>query len=422
MSKSVLPAAPDAEKAVVASVLGTGGLALFKLEFLKPEMFFVYEHRLVYETALGIWKGGGRPDFITVAEALKDSGTPNAKELLDSFREKGSSIDGVEDYGKLIAGKWLSRAIHDVGAGAAERSLEEDPFALLDDVERTLAALRPQRGTGFQALMALQPVTMPEEPNTILSGFELLDKKLGGLVPGRLIVVAARPGIGKTTLGQNIAAHVASQGKVVGFISLEMSSDELNERFISSDSQVPMGKWRKQNLDEGDLYNIGRALYRMGKWNLHIDQTSGLSVAEITARARRLKVEHGLDFLVVDYIQLIRGGSRFEKKNDEIAHITGRLKQLARELDVPILALSQMNREIERRSREGENPEPQLADLRDGGSIEQDADHVIFLWRKKEGNTGDYIITNGKVEKNRHGTTGPFVMGLRAHCATFEGI
>ena len=215
-------------------------------------------------------------------------------------------------------------------------------------------------------------------------------------------------GVGKTTLALNIGANVARAGLSVGIYSLEMSTPELMERLIMAEAGVNSSRIQRHELDADDVFRIGTAICKMSDWNLSIDETPGLSVYELATRAKKEKSERGMDLLIVDYLQLITP-PKAESRVQEVSVITRSLKILAKEMDIPILALSQLSRQVEQR----ENAEPRLADLRDSGSIEQDSDQVIFLWWMEKPDPVNYLThTQCAVSKNRHGSMGDFPLAL----------
>lgn len=215
--------------------------------------------------------------------------------------------------------------------------------------------------------------------------------------------------MGKTTLAMNIAANVAAKGYKVGFYSLEMSAQELLERLIVAESGVDAYRIRGQQLTLDDIGAIGKAIYTMSGWKLAIDDTPGMSTFELTTRAKREKAEQGLDLLVIDYLGLILPPPNTDSRVEQVSIITRQLKVLARELMIPVIAVSQLNRMVEMRS----DGEPRLSDLRDSGSVEQDSDQVIFLWRAgPEDAQSRLAFTRAKVSKNRHGPTGEFELAL----------
>ena len=305
--------------------------------------------------------------------------------------------------------KALSRSLIKAGEKITQDAIEKAPEDVLDEAERAFMQLRPERGDGFQKLSLLSPVKISDKPREIPTGYGPLDIYLGGLGQGRLITIAARPAIGKTTIALNMAANAAAQGYRVGVFSLEMSTDELMERLIVAESGVDSYRIKQHQLTNDDILNIGKAIYRMSKWHLSIDDTAGISTYELATRAKKEAAGAGLDLLIVDYLQLITP-PKAENRVNEVSEITRALKILAKDLRIPVISLSQLSRQVEMRSQGGE---PRLADLRDSGSIEQDSDQVVFLWRATADEpTSRIAYTEIGVAKNRHGATGVFTAGL----------
>ena len=409
-----LPIAPDAERAVVARILQTGGDALMELDFLLPEHFASKDARLVFEQAGGIWAEGGKPDFVVIGEILRDQGYPSPGTLLDPFRDKYES--SPVDAGRLVYGKWLARQVIELGQEVAERGYTEDPTALLDEVERRSISLRPDgAGEGFKKLSTLARAGLESTHSVVPTGYSPFDAYLGGLIGGRLITIASRPGVGKTTLALNFAANAARKGFSAAIYSLEMSSDELSERLLINEARIPSHKIKSRNLSNEDVEKVAYAAWNMDQWRLYIDDASALSVFEIGARAKKLAHTDGLDLLIVDYLQLI-DPPKADSRVQELAEITRYLKRLSRELRVPVVALSQLSRQAEMH-----DGEPRMSDLRESGSIENDSDQIIAMWTNPEDySTDELSTTRASVIKNRHGATGQFQISFIKQQARFE--
>jgi replicative DNA helicase len=401
----MMPAAATAEKAVVAAVLSSRGAALLQLDFLQPVHFYGRENRQVYDAALAIWEQGGKPDYVTVAE---HTGLPRDAVLY--YREYDEGRENIEEYGRLIQAKWLSRELVTLAQQLGAKALSEDPIEVLNDTELSIVKLRPQRGQGLQRTNTLGAVTLTDKPSVLPSGFQTIDTYTDGLGAGRFIILAARPSIGKTTLALNMAANVAKAGYKVAVYSMEMATQGLIEKLVLAEARVDADKVKDYRLYEDDILALGRALVEVDKWNLYLDDTSYLSVQEIATRAKRMRVEHGIDLLVVDYLQLIKP-PKAENRVNEIAVITRELKALSLDMNIPIVALSQLNR-----SAEMGDGEPHIWQLRDSGTVEQDADQVILLWKDpkdpRNGPGSAMRFTHGKVGKNRWGREGPFELAL----------
>lgn len=415
MDRDTLPSAPQAEKAVVAAVLGSRGGAFLKLDFLEAKHFHGRAERQVFDAARHIWESGGKPDYVTVAEY---TGLPRDAVLY--YREYDEGTENVEEYGRLVQAKALSRDLVALAQRLGGQAMDDDPIAVLDKLEREVIRMRPQRGQGFQRTNVLGPVKLGDKPSIIPSGFPTIDTYIDGLGAGRFIILAARPGVGKTTLALNIAANVAKAGNKVAFYSLEMSAPSLIEKVLLALADVDGERVKNGWLSDDEIARIGRALVQMSTWNFFFDDTSMLTLSELAARTKRLKVEHGIDLLIVDYLQLLNP-PKAENRVNEVAAITRHLKALSLELNIPVLALSQLNR-----SAEMGDGEPHVWQLRDSGTVEQDADQVILLWKDpkdpRNGPGSEVRFTFGKVGKNRWGREGPFELALVGAKSKFVAV
>ena len=410
-----LPIAPDAEKAVVAKVIATGGQALEEIPFLKPEHFYTQSAKLVFEQALGIYQGGGKPDYIVLIEILRDNGVPAPRDVLTEFQSV--PLDGsVEEAARIVYGKWLARQIIDFGQEVSSRAFEEQPEALLDEIERRAVELRPSGvGDGFSKISLLSDPGVRTSATVVSTGFGSFDSYLGGLASGRLVTIASRPGVGKTTLGLNFAANAARAGKSAAIYSLEMSTEELTERLLVNEARLEAARLKGKVLTIDDVDKIANAAWAIDQWRLFIDDSAALSVFEIGARAKKLAHSEGLDLLIVDYLQLI-DPPEADSRVQEIAEITRYLKRLSRELRVPVVALSQFSRAAE--MREGR---PRMSDLRESGSIENDSDQIIALWRNDEDWQDERVCrTRIDILKNRHGPIGDFALDFVKSQSRFE--
>src|SRR5918997_7076471 len=367
------------------------------------------------------------------------------------YRVAPNNID-AEHYGRTIYDLAIRRSLIGIGGDmvnvAYDAPVETSPRDQIEETERRLYELaeKGKYDGGFQRFsdalttaiyMAAAAYKRDGGLSGIATGLRDLDRDMGGLQRSDLVILAGRPGMGKTALATNIAFNIAkayqgekqpdgtiktANGGIVGFFSLEMSAEQLATRIIAEQSGVPSFKIRRGSITEADFYKITEAARDMQTVPFHIDQTGGISIAQLAARARRLKRQRGLDVLVVDYIQLLSGSAKkSDSRVQEVTEITTGLKALAKELDVPILALSQLSRQVESR----DDKRPQLSDLRESGSIEQDADVVMFVYREEyylknrepKPGTDEYIKwenemneMRGKAEvivaKQRHGPTG----------------
>ncbi|MEA2997724.1 MAG: replicative helicase, partial [Alphaproteobacteria bacterium] len=373
------------------------------------------------------------------------------------------------DYGRTVYGMALRRALIGIGEAmvnvAYDAPVELGPQNQIEDAERRLYELAEtgRYDGGFQRFaqalttaveMAAHAYQRDGKLSGLATGLRDLDRMMGGLQHSDLIILAGRPGMGKTALATNLAYNVAKawrgevkadgrvesvDGGIVGFFSLEMSAEQLATRIISEQTEIPSNRIRRGEIETGDFDRIAEAAREMETIPLYIDETGGLSIAQLAARARRLKRQKGLDLLVIDYIQLLSGSGKraAEGRVQEVTEITTSLKALAKELNVPILALSQLSRQVENR----DDKRPQLSDLRESGSIEQDADVVMFVFREeyylrnREPRAGteehfkwqaEMEAVHGKAEviigKQRHGPTGTVPLHFKADVTRFADL
>ncbi|MGV3552323.1 replicative DNA helicase [Rhizobium sp.] len=463
----------EAEQALLGAILVNNDAYYRVSDFLKPVHFNEALHRRIFEVTGDIIRMGKTAHPVTVKTFLSADdkvGELTVAQYLARLASDAVSIINAEDYGRAIYDLALRRSLITIGEDmvniAYDAPLDMPPQAQIEDTERRLFELAEtgRYDGGFQSFgdaiaQAIDMAGAAFERDGGLSGISTgimsLDAKMGGLQRSDLIVLAGRPGMGKTSLATNIAYNIAAayeqeimpdgsfkakNGGVVGFYSLEMSAEQLATRIISEQSEVSSSKIRRGDITEADFEKLVACSTHMQKVPLFIDQTGGISIAQLSARARRLKRQRGLDCLVVDYIQLMTGsgGKGSENRVQEITQITTGLKALGKELGVPIIALSQLSRQVESR----EDKRPQLSDLRESGSIEQDADVVLFVFREeyyvknleprdpddpkyteweeqmnKVKGTADVIIA-----KQRHGPTGTVKLAFQSEFTRFTDL
>ncbi len=446
----------DAEQQLLGAILVNNETFYRVSDFLEPHHFFDPNLKEIYEKTATLIRAGKIASPITLKTFFANDHTiadmPVAQYLL-RLTSQATSIINAEDYGLLIMDLATRRDLIQIGTDvvniAYDAPIDMPPRTQIEDAERRLFGLaekgRSDGGFLSFATAATEAIEMAEaaykrdgQLSGISTGLKDLDLKMGGLQHSDLIILAARPAMGKTSLVTNIAYNVASaymseeqpdgtlktmNGGVVGFFSLEMSAEQLATRVIAEQAMVSSEKIRRGKVDQEEFGRIAAKAQEMQITPLHIDQTGGISIAQLSARARRLKRQRGLDLLIVDYLQLLTGSSSKASQGrvQEITEITTGLKALAKELAVPIIALSQLSRQVENR----DDKRPQLADLRESGSIEQDADVVVFIYREEyylaraepKPNTEEYFAWQaemdramGKAEiiiaKQRHGPTG----------------
>jgi len=462
----------EVEQALLGAVLVNNEAFYRVSDFLNPEHFFEPIHQKIYELAGGLVRAGKIATPVTLKTFLPadlDVAGLTASQYLARLAAEATTVINAEDYGRTIYDLALRRALVGIGEEmvneAYDAAVDSSPRDQIEAAERNLYELAEtgRYDGGFQRFaqalttavdMAARAYQRDGRLSGLATGLRDLDRMMGGLQSSDLVIIAGRPGMGKTALATNIAYNiarawrgevrpdgriVAANGGIVGFFSLEMSAEQLATRIISEQTEIPSYRIRRGEIDPPDFDRIAEAAREMETTPLYIDETGGLSIAQLAARARRLKRQRGLDVMVVDYIQLLQGSSRraVEGRVQEVTEITTNLKALAKELNVPILALSQLSRQVESR----EDKRPQLSDLRESGSIEQDADVVMFVFREeyylknREPRAGteeffkwqaDMEAVHGRAEviigKQRHGPTGTVPLQFKADVTRFSDL
>jgi replicative DNA helicase len=389
-----LPHDPEAERAVLGAVLLDPGAMLHIIEKLRADEFYLESHRIVYQACLDLHEKGEAADLVTVRNNLTEQGRleqVGGASYLASLVDALPDIANVIHYAEIVHDKSVKRQLiaaaqrilstcsldHGEAQEAVE-SAQEDVFKIAED---TLSGgLVHIRGLADNEMKNIEASRETHSTLTGLdTGFVRLNELTSGLQRKDLVILAARPSMGKTSLGINICAHSALRhGKKVAIFSLEMAAEQLVRRLLSSEARVDQKRLAGGYLAKSDWPKLELTAQSLSDVSLWIDDTPGLTVLELSAKARRLKQERGLDLVMVDYMQLMSGGARFSSRNEEVSAISRSLKAVAKELDVPLLVLSQLSRQPERR---GGDHRPQLSDLRESGSIEQDADVVMFIIR-----------------------------------------
>ena len=470
----------EAEQALLGAILVNNDAFYRVSDFLKNVHFQEPLHRKIFEVAGDIIRMGKTANPVTIKTFLPADakvGDMTVAQYLARLAAEAVTIINAEDYGRAIYDLALRRSLIAIGEDmvniAYDAPLDMPPQTQIEDAERRLFELAEngRYDGGFQSFndavalaidMAGAAYQRDGGLSGISTGIHTLDARMGGLQHSDLIVLAGRPGMGKTSLATNIAFNIAAaydpevqadgsmkakNGGVVGFYSLEMSSEQLATRIISEQTEISSSKIRRGEISEADFEKLVGCSQMMQKIPLFIDQTGGISIAQLSARARRLKRQRGLDVLVVDYIQLMTGsGKSNDNRVQEITQITTGLKALGKELNVPIIALSQLSRQVESR----EDKRPQLSDLRESGSIEQDADVVLFVFREEyyvknaeprrtsdevaaDIKTPEYIAWEEKmnkvrgtadviIAKQRHGPTGTVNLAFQAEFTRFTDL
>ncbi len=465
----VAPHNIEAEQALLGAILVNNDAFDRVSDFLQPEHFSEEIHRRIFEIAASLIRGGKIATPITLKTFLgeHDLGGLTLPQYLARLAAEATTVINAADYGRMIYDLALRRGLISIGEEvvnvAYDAPVDHPPRAQIEEAERRLYEIAEsgRYDGGFQRFSdalttAIDVAARAYERDGKLSGISTgmtdLDRSLGGLQPSDLVIVAGRPGMGKTALATNIAfniakayrfevkpdgTHATTNGGIVGFFSLEMSAEQLATRIIAEQSGVASYRIRRGDISDNDFHLITDAARQMQTVPFYIDQTGGLSIAQLTARARRLKRQRGLDLLVVDYLQLLSSSKRADNRVQELTEITTGLKTLAKELSVPVVALSQLSRQVESR----EDKRPQLSDLRESGSIEQDADVVMFVYREeyylknkqpREGTEeftawlADIERAHGRAEviigKQRHGPTGMVELQFDAEVTRFSNL
>ena len=422
MARQEMPEAIEIEKKLLsAMMLKEGAIISTVANIITDEDFYREEHKLIFRALLAVYNRGTPPDVLLVEEELIRTAelTRVNRRYLFSLIDLEFSTARAEAYANVIRVKSVLRRLINAGLEIADEAQDEskDVEDVLDSAEKKILAVTNKNNqTGFEKVSSVLQQSFeriqrihnhPDEMEGVTTGLIDLNKVTNGLQKSDLILLAARPSMGKTALALNIAVNAALKKKVVALFSLEMSKTQLGNRLLSTAGRINSQYLNTGNFSDNEMQDLLRALDELASIKLFIDDTAGISLLELRSKVRRLKHEHGLDLIVIDYLQLMQGGrARLAEQNrqQEISEISRSLKALARELDVPILALSQLSRNVEMRA----DKKPQLSDLRESGSLEQDADIVMFLYRDEYYNrddTGNQNIAELIIAKNRNGPT-----------------
>jgi replicative DNA helicase len=462
----------EAEQALLGAILVNNEAFYRVSDFLEARHFYEPVHQKIYELSSQLVRAGKVASPVTLKTFLPgdvDIGGLTVSQYLARLAAEATTVINAQDYGRTIYDLSVRRALIVIGEDmvneAYDAPVDFEPAKQIEESERRLyeVAESGRYEGGFQAFsqalttavdMAAKAYQRDGKLSGIATGLNDLDNKMGGLQHSDLIIVAGRPGMGKTALATNIAYNVAKawqgevrpdghittvNGGIVGFFSLEMSAEQLATRIIAERTGIPSSTIRRGGISEQDFEVIRDVSLELQNMKFFVDETGGLSIAQLVARARRLKRQRGLDMLVIDYIQLLSGSSKRGQENrvQEITEITTSLKALAKELSVPVIALSQLSRQVESR----DDKRPQLSDLRESGSIEQDADVVLFVYREeyylqnKEPRPGteehakwmvEMQMMHGKAEviigKQRHGPTGTVQLQFDGSVTRFSDL
>jgi replicative DNA helicase len=436
--EKTLPYNLEAERSILGAILLDDKAIHSAVETLRKEDFYLESHRRIFEKMFALTADGTAVDLVTLKNELQRSDeleSAGGAAYLASLTDGLPRAVNIEYYAEIVKEKATLRRMIQISSEIMERSYqgEESAQDILGAIEKAIFEIaNRQFRTGFAPIEPLvsavykhiEEVANRKTPITgVETGFAELDKMTAGFHPADLIIVAARPGLGKTSLCLNIAQFVAlKKRQSVGIFSLEMSKEQLVKRLLCAEAEIDSHKVNTGFLNKEDWIKLGRAAGLLSQSKMFLDDTAGMSITEMRSKARRLSLEHGLDLLIVDYLQLMSGSNqRIENRTQEISQISRGLKALAKEINVPVLAISQLNRAIE--ARRGDH-RPQLSDLRESGSIEQDADIVMFIYREDamnptEENSGVAEIIVGK---QRNGPTGSFQLAFLKQFTKFANL
>ena len=461
----------EAEQALLGAILVNNEAFYRVSDFLDPEHFYEAVHQQIYEVAAKIIRAGKKADPITIkthlpAELIEGV---SMQQYLARLAAEATTVINAYDFGTAVYDLFLRRKLILIGEEMTDVAFEADvemtPEKQIEEAEKQLFELaeRGRYDGGFQTFnsalaasieMASEAYKRDGSLSGTATGLTDLDRMMGGLQRSDLIILAGRPAMGKSSLATNIAVNVAKafreeptpeghmktvNGGRVAFFSLEMSAEQLATRILADEARISSSDIRRGNIHDSQYSTLVETSQMISELPLFIDDTGGLSIAQLMARARRLKRQKGLDLIVIDYVQLLSGSSRRANENrvQELTEITTSLKALAKELEAPIIALAQLSRQVESR----DDKRPQLADLRESGSIEQDADVVLFIYRDeyylknkepREG-TPEHLAWQGEMEKvygladviigkQRHGPTGTVTLSFEANFTRFSNL
>lgn len=440
LTSKIPPHSLEAERAVLGAVLLERESLPKAIEVLRPPDFYKEGHRRIFRTMIGLFERSEPVDLLTLTEELRRSGEleeVGGPAALAALVEEAATAAHLMSYAGIVREKSLLRDLIRISSEIIGQSYEakEDVDSLLDQAEQQIFQLSERRMEGTAVpIRAILKSTFEyierlyerkERVTGLPTGFDELDDLTSGLQPSDLILVAGRPSMGKTAFALNIAKHVGIHlNKRALILSLEMSQEQVVQRLLCAEAKVDSHDVRTGRLKQQDWVRLTNAAGRLSEAPIFIDDTAGLTVLEARAKARRVKAEHGLDLVLIDYIQLMRGRGSLENRQQEISEISRALKAMAKELRVPVVALSQLSRAVE--TRPTREKRPQLSDLRESGALEQDADLIVFLYRPdrykdlseippEEQNLAEVIVG-----KQRNGPTGTVRLVFKSEYASFE--
>ena len=425
----------EAERAVLGSILISNAAADIAQGIVKDEDFYNPSHGKVYAAMLSLWDNNSAVDLITLQSYLNDTKELDAvggPSMLVALTEAVPTAANIEYYAKLVRSKSILRRLIDAGTNIVKSGFDGgDAEAVLDDAEQMVLDVRKtsdRRGVLHieealkSAFAEIEELHANKRDITgIATGFQKLDFMTSGLQRSDLIIIAGRPGMGKTAFALNLAVNCSLKANAaVAVFSLEMADQQLVKRMLCSEGRISATNMRSGNLKDSDWPKLAKAAGALSEASIYIDDTGSIALSDLRGKCRRLATEHGLDLIVIDYLQLMRGSKNAQGREQEISEISRGLKALAKELNVPVIALSQLNRSLESRP----DKRPVLSDLRESGAIEQDADIIMFVYRDEYYNeeSEDKGVAEVIIAKQRSGPTGKARLRFFAEYTLFENL
>ena len=418
--KKVQPHSKEAEQSVIGSMIMDKDAIVVASELLMPEDFYIRQYGVLFEAMVELYQEGKPSDLVTILDKLKEKDVSPEVCGMEFIRDVTDAVPtsaNIKYYADIVAEKSLSRKLIKITEGIANTCyLDKEPMnTVLEETEKQVFNIIQKRGGGeyedirqvvLRALRNIETAAKSQGRITgIATGFRDLDYKMAGLQRSDLVLIAARPSMGKTAFVLNLAEYIALHSHVTTAIfSLEMSKEQLVNRLLAMNSRVDSQNIRTGDLKDSEWADLMESARNIGESNLIIDDTPGISISELRSKCRKLKLERDLGIVIIDYLQLMSGSGKSESRQQEISEISRSLKALAREINCPVVALSQLSRAVEQRP----DKRPMLSDLRESGAIEQDADVVMFIYRDEYYNkdTEEPGVTEIIIGKQRNGPTG----------------
>lgn len=434
--KRILPHSIEAEQSVIGSMIMDKEAIVVAGEIISEDDFYGKQYAILFATMVELYNEGKPVDLVTLQDRLKEKDAPSEVSSVEFIRDLVAAVPtsaNIKHYATIVSEKSLLRKLIKVNEDIANTCYtgKESTEFILEDTEKRVFELLQKRGSDeftpisqivMNSLDKIQLASKNKGSVTgIPTGFSDLDYKMAGMQPSDLILIAARPSMGKTAFVLNIAQYVAfKKNYTAAVFSLEMSKEQLVNRLLSMESKVSSQLIRTGNMSDSDWDKIVEGAGIVGRSNLIIDDTPGISISEMRSKCRKYKLEHGLDIIIIDYLQLMSGSGRSDSRQQEISEISRSLKSLARELSVPVVALSQLSRAVEQRP----DHRPMLSDLRESGAIEQDADVVMFIYRDDYYNkdTDRKNIAEIIIAKQRNGPIGTVELVWLADYTKFANL